>query len=169
MRKHIKIRRIILFVLIFVIYYQLDYKRYFISNKDKTEYFTIWQRLGNNCYIIPGRYFWIFPPRRNYIKTVNYINYIGVVWDTKDKYKYKIAIYNDFEKIKLQDNIKVYQKNDSLLLEYHILDTLDVQRGKRIRSKNEDSLLKVYDYNYIDLNKIFGIGVEVYANNKDEK
>jgi hypothetical protein len=145
-----------------IIYYQIDYKRHFIGNKANTEFITIWQRVGNNCYIIPGKYYWMTAPKDNYIKTVNYRNYIGVVWDTYDKYSCKISIYNKFETKDLETSFDVYSSNDSLLLEYHILDTLDIQKGKRIKNPNADSLKRVYDYNYLDLNRIYGI--RVYKN-----
>lgn len=158
-------KRVVVAVIIIIAttaYYQIDYKRHFISNKNNTEYITIWQRIGNNCYIIPGKYYWVFAPNNNYIKTANYRNYIGLVWDTKDKWTYKISIYNKFEKKNFEENVNVYSSNDSLLLEYNMLEVLDVQRGKRIKNPDADSLKKVYDYNYIDLNKIYGIKVHDY-------
>lgn len=145
-----------------LIYYQLDYKRHFISNTDKTKYFTIWCRYGNNCYIVPGKYYGVFPPSNNYIKTVNYRNYIGVIWDTKDNYQFKLSIYNDFEENNLNPNIKTYNSNDSLLLEYNILETFDLNRGKRIKNPDSETLKKKFDYNYIDLNRIFGIKIYDY-------
>ncbi len=160
-----KMNKRIGFILIvfFIFYYQLDYKRHFVSNEDNTEFVTIWQRIGNDCYIIPGKYYSAFAPKGNYIKTVNFRNYIGVVWDTKDKYDYKISIYNKFEKKNLDANIDVYSSNDSLLLEYHILESLNIQKGIRIKNLDADSLKIVYDYNYIDLNRIYGI--KVYGDN----
>lgn len=158
-----KKRSIILALLFFTLYYQIDYKRHFIYNEDKTEIITIWQRTWRKtCYIIPRKYYYIFAPKDNYIKTVNYRNYIGVLWNTEDRFDFKISVYNEFEKINLDNNIKVYSLNDSILLEYGILDTLDIQRGKRIVNIKSDSLKKIYDFNYIDLNQIYGIKVYRY-------
>lgn len=159
-------KRVVVAVVIITIaaiaYYQLDYKRHFIGNKNNTEFITIWQRIGNNCYIIPGKYYRVFAPKDNYIKTANYRNYIGLIWDTKDKWSYKISIYNEFEAKNFKANVNVYSSNDSLLLEYNMLKVLDHQRGKRIKNPNADSLKRIYDYNYIDLNKIYGIKVHDY-------
>ena len=152
---------ILLICIISFAYYQLDYKRHFIHNRDKTEYLTIWQRTGNRCYIVPGKYFGFLQPKKNYIETVNYRNYIGIIWDTNDKFDFKISVYNDLRVIDWESNSKIYNKNDSLLLEYNILDTLDFQRGKRIRNDSADFYMKRSDYNYIVLNRI--IGVKIYS------
>jgi hypothetical protein len=148
---------ILLVCVAFFAYYLFDYKRHFVHNRDKTEYLTIWQRFGNNCYIIPGKYYGILQPKGNYIKTVNYRNYVGVIWDTNDKFDFKLSVYNDFRLIDWHSHSKIYKNNDSLLLEYKILDTLDLQRGKRIRNDSADYFLRKADYNYIDLNRIVGI------------
>ena len=34
-------------ILLGLLYYQLEYKRHFVYNNDKTKVITIWQRLGN--------------------------------------------------------------------------------------------------------------------------
>lgn len=151
-----------LIVVLLFIYYQIDYKRHFIHNEYRTESFTLWQRFGNNCYIIPGKYNWIFPPKNNFIKTVNYRNYIGVIWNTDDEFDYKVSIYNNYEPVNLNKRIKLYDSNDSLLLEYQILDTLIFEKGKRTRSDSSEYYSSLYDYNYIDLNRI--IGIKVYRN-----
>jgi hypothetical protein len=158
--KKIKVRYFIFVIIFFLLYYQIDYKRYFIKNNDCSKTITIWQRLGNNCYIIPGKYFWIFTPRKNYIKTKNYRNYIGIIWNTMDKYEFKISIYNDYEYIHPEgDKIKIYSKNDSLVYEYKILEVLSYFADKRKWSDERDSLINYYDYNYIDLNRICGIKI----------
>jgi hypothetical protein len=157
MKKKIGYGAIVAFVLL--VYYQVDLKRHFISSDDNSKHFTIWRRTGNKCYIIPGRYFGIFPPKENYIKTVNFRNYIGVVWNTLDDYEYKISIYNDFEPVDLKENIKIYSRNDSLLLEYNILKELNYNTGKRIRSDSAEILEVKYDFKYIDLNQIYGIKI----------
>lgn len=142
-----------------VFYYQLDYKRHFVSNTSKTKFITIWQRLGNRCFIIPGKYYGVFSPSDNFIRTVNYKNYVGVIWNTGDDFTFKLSIYNKFEKVGLENDVQVYSSNDSLLFDYGILETLDVARGKREKSINSDSLKRIFDYNYIDLNRVYGIKV----------
>lgn len=161
-----KIRKIIytaIVLLLIFFYYQLDYKRHFVYSKDKLKVLTIWQRLGNTCYIMPGKYYWILPPKSNCIETKNYRNYFGIIWNTTDSYDYKIAIYNDYKVIDLDDNIKIYANIDSLKLEYKMLDTLNIEKGIRVVNNNEDSLKNIYDYNYIDLNRIYG--VKIYGGN----
>jgi hypothetical protein len=159
---------ILLFLIaIIFIYYQVDYKRYFLKNKEGSKVITLWERFGNDCYIIPGRYFGILPPKKNYIKTVSYRNYIGIIWNTKDKYEFKISIYNDYEYIHPEgDKIKIYSNNDSLVYEYKILEVLSYFADKRKWSDERDSLINYYDYNYIDLTRIYGI--KIYYG-KDDK
>lgn len=162
MKKSIFITICIFIVLI--IYYQADYKRTFIYNKDKTKVFTIWTRLGNNCYIIPGEYYSPFRPNTNFIHAITHKNYIGVVFITGDVFKYKLSIWNTYESIGLDKDIKIYKSNDSLLQEYGILKRNDVITGDRIYDKNKDSLSKVIDYKYIDLNRIYGIKIFDFHN-----
>jgi hypothetical protein len=146
-------------IIILFLYYHIDYKRDFVSNNEKTKFFTIWKRLGNRCYIIPGKYLSPFRPSKNFIATVSYRNYIGVIWDTKDKYEYKISIYNSFSENSLSKGIKTYRKNDSLLLEYKILDSLNYQTGVRIKNRNSIDKMKQFDYNYIKIHGFTGIDV----------
>lgn len=159
-----KRKRIIFFASVIIstvafIYYQIDYKRHFIGNRDNTEFITLWMRIGNTCYIIPGKYYGLFPPEKNFIKSVNYRNYIGVLWNTKDQYDYKISIYNEFKKHNLNENIKIYSKNDSLLYEYKILEYYDLEKGIRARSSKSDSLIEYFDYVFIDMDEFWGIEV----------
>ncbi|MFC0878888.1 hypothetical protein ACE01N_20005 [Saccharicrinis sp. FJH2] len=100
----------LLIVLALFAYYQIDYKRHFIYSRDRTEYITIWQRIGNNCYIIPGRYFGVTTPHKNYIKTVNHRNYFGIIWNTFDSLDFKISIYNDYQLIGWNENAKLIKK-----------------------------------------------------------
>jgi hypothetical protein len=154
-----KIYIVITIVLISLIYYQFGYKRYFIYNVTKEKCVTIWPTWGNNCYVIPGKYFSPFTPDTNFIKTINNTNYIGVIWNTGDEYDFKLSFYNDFEISGLDDNIKVYANNDSLLWEYKILDSINVDKGIRTTNNMSDSIKKKFDYNYIDLNRIYGIKI----------
>lgn len=155
--KYLKVIIILLFALI--IYYQVDYKRHFITSKDNSKSFTIWQRFGNECYIIPGKYYSPIKPNSNYIETVNYRNYIGVIFNTEDIFDYKLSIYNDFKKVNLDSKIKVYKDSDSLLLEYKMLDSLNKENGTRVVSKQKAHYSSKYNHIYVDLNDIYGITV----------
>ena len=151
-------RLLFLIILVLILYYAIDYRRHFITDGDNKS-FTIWERVGNRCLIIPGRYYSPFKPSNGYIETVNYLNYIGVVFNTQDSFDYKLSIYNDFKPVSLSSKIKLYQNNDSLLLEYGILDSLDINKGIRIRSSQEEIYEKKYLYKYIDLNRFIGIKI----------
>jgi hypothetical protein len=162
-----KIKVAVIVAIIGLAYYQIDYKRHFVCNFDGSKVITIWERIGNNCYIIPGKYLNIFPPKENYIKTVNHRNYIGLVWNPEDNYDYKISIYNSFKEINLTTNIKTYTKNDSLLLEYNVLDSLNVSRGIRYVSDSSEYYRCKYDINYVDLNRVYGI--KIYPSGKETR
>lgn len=156
--KSLKIIAVIL-VLGSVVYYQMFLKRYYVYNENKTESITIWPTGSNICYIIPGEYSSFFHPKNNYIETAAYKNYIGVVWNTEDEYEYKISIYNSYKPKNLNENIKIYSKNDSLLLEYKMLTSLNVDAGERIVSKERAYYKERFDYIYIDMVELFGIEI----------
>lgn len=137
----------------------MDYKRYFIYSSDGDKVVTIWMKLNQDCYIIPGKYYSPFSPSKNYIKTVNHKNYVGLLFNTKDKYDYKISVYNQYQLVSLNSEVKVYSDNDSLRLEYGMLDSLNVQSGIWKVNPKEDSLSKSFDYKYIDLNRVYGIKI----------
>jgi len=44
---------------------------------------TVWKRTDGYCYIIPGKYYGIFEPKDNYVKTDN-LEWLAVVIWTKD-------------------------------------------------------------------------------------
>ena len=147
---------IFLFVALVFFYYQMEYKRYFLSDKDGKEFITIWTSSRNDCYIIPGKYYSPFKPRNNYIKTVNHRNYIGLVWNTQDSRKLKISIYHGYELFGLDPKIQVFGDNDSLLLEYGIGKRLG-SSGKRVLIDDSDKIKNAINYEYVDLNRIVGI------------
>ncbi|SFT46838.1 hypothetical protein SAMN05421857_1205 [Chryseobacterium formosense] len=142
-----------------VVYYQLDYKRYFIKSSDGKKVFTVWQRVGNNCYIIPGKYYSPFKPSKNYIQTKNYRNYIGFIFNPINKGYTDISIYNDFEKNNLIPSINVFSPNDILMYRYGMLEKYDIERGVRVVSKNKKLLESKFDYVSIDLNRIYGVKI----------
>ncbi len=114
-------------------------------------------RHSGKCFIIPGKYYSPFKPKDNYIQTVNHRNYLGILWNTYDEYDCKIYIYNEFEN-KLNSKIKLYENSDLLLKEYGILERVEFN-GKRIYSTNSKYLREKFDYNYIDMNRVYGIKV----------
>lgn len=150
---------ILLLIVILFAYYHIDYKRHFIESTDGKKVFTVWQRIGNRCYIIPGKYYSPFKPSKNYIQTKNYRNYIGVIFNPINRKYADISIYNSFERIDLDNNINTYPNNDTMMHKYGILEKHDVRRGIRIVSKNEKILESKYNFVYIDLNRIYGIKV----------
>lgn len=153
MRKGVVVFLVIIFIL--TAYYQLDYKRDFIYSNDRAKVFTIWKRMGYNFYIIPGKYCSPFTPKKNYIYASN--QYVGVVFDSSDSYSYKLSVFYKEMSTDFSPNIKIYRSNDSLLLEYKILDSIG--HGKRFYHENKDSLRRALDYKYIDLNRFYGIKV----------
>lgn len=150
---------ILLFLVILFGYYQLDYKRYFIESFDGKKAVTIWQRTGNQCYIIPGKYYSPFKPSKNYTLTKNYRNYIDIVFNPSNRNYADVSIYNDFEKYYLEPNINIFSNNDIMMYRYGILEKYDRQRGIRVVAKSKKYLKKKYDYVSIDLNRIYGINV----------
>jgi len=151
--------KIIFFLLLIplFVYYQSDYKRHILSNSTKSEFITVWMRYSGKCFIIPGKYYWPFKPKNNFVETVNHRNYLGIIWNTEDEYDSKIYIYNEFES-KLKANIKLYDNHNSLLMEYGILKDIEWNR-KRIYSPNSKELREKFDYVYIDMNRVYGIKV----------
>lgn len=146
-------------VLLLIVYYQLDYKRYFIEGSDGQKVFTVWQRIGNNCYIIPGKYYLPFKPSENYILTKNYRNYIDIIFNPSNGNYADLSIYNDFEKHNLTTKINVFSNNDIMMYKYGILEKYDIQRGVRVVSKNKKILESKFDFIHIDLNRIYGIKI----------
>lgn len=146
-------------VLLLIVYYQLDYKRYFIESSDGKKVFTVWQRIGNNCYIIPGKYYLPFKPSKNYILTKNYRNYIDIIFNPLNENYADLSIYNDFEKHNLTSNINIFSNNDVMMYRYSMLEKYDPQRGIRVVAKDKKNLKIKYDYVSIDLNRIYGIKI----------
>lgn len=152
MKKAVKYLAFFLFFIF--LYYQIDYKRYFVCSTDGTKSFTIWKRYGHHSYIIPGKYFSPFEPTSNYIYARN--QYIGIVFNTFDKYEYKISLYPKKISDDFDEKIKIYNNNDDLLIEYNILKK---SKSTAIReyAKNRKELRKEHDYRLITLKTIWGI------------
>lgn len=58
----------ILLILLFLVWMHLSRSFYCL---EKGKCVTVWKRLGNECYIIPGKYYGLIKPSGNYIKTNN--------------------------------------------------------------------------------------------------
>lgn len=153
------LKKIFLILLLLFIYYQVDYKRDFISNESGSKSFTIWKRLGNTSYLVPGKYYLPFAPKNNFIKTKSNRNYIGVVFKEEGNENIDISIYNEFEVNNLKPNYSIFNKNDSLMIKYNILDSAKYAKGVREYSLNSSKLISKYQFKYIDLNRIYGIKV----------
>jgi hypothetical protein len=77
---------------------------------------TVWKRLGNKCYIIPGKYYWIASPSDNYIETSN-TQYLTLYFS--DKLPKKIVVRNQGNSSgKDGYKIKSHANEDWELLEY---------------------------------------------------
>lgn len=151
---------IILILIVVFVYYQIDYKRYFIYNLDKTKCFTIWKRNGHSSYVIDGKYLSPFTPETNYILIKN--QSIGVVFNTKDDFEYKLALHaKEFKDY--NNKVEIYSQKDSLLKRYGIL--LESNAFKREYSDSKNELIDEYEYKLIDLKRIYGIKVLVGDSN----
>jgi len=112
------IKNISLFLLLIaVVLIVLDQKRsfYCLSNNRCV---TVWKRLGNKCYVIPGKYYGIFEPTDDYVKTTN-TNSITIIWLDDNSWlidaNKNVEIFNDSTNsalIQLYNNKTSY--NDSL-------------------------------------------------------
>ena len=158
--KLIKNKKYILLIIVILSgYYQFDYKRHFIESSDGKKVFTVWQRIGNNCYIIPGKYYLPFKPSENYIFTKNYRNYINIIFNPSNKNYADLSIHNDFEKHNLKLSVNIFSNNDFMMYKYCILQRYDQQRGIRVVAEDKEILKKKYDFISIDLNRIYGIKI----------
>lgn len=151
-------RKIIIIVIVFgfMIYYKLDYKRYFVFNNDKTKVLTIWKRNNHHSYLIPGKYISPFVPDSNYIIIKNQI--INVIFNPKeDSVDYIIGLYP--KEILLKDkNLKVYKNIDSILFKYGYLKEIK-PNGERIYNNKKDSLIDDLDYKLIDIKRTYGVKI----------
>lgn len=151
MKKKILITVLILLVL----YYFVDYQRYFIYSDDKSQVLTIWKRVGWNFYIMPGKYYWPFAPRDNFIYASDQL--IMIIFNTHDTYNCKIGVFYQ-EKSISNWNVDVYKRFDSINSHYLILDSIEFS-GKRIYHKNADSIRDALDYKLIQVENVYGIRI----------
>lgn len=115
-KKLIKNISLLLF-LVAIILVAIDQTRsfYCLSNNKCV---TVWKRLGNKCYVIPGKYYGILKPTDDYVKTAN-TNSITIIWLDNNSWLIdadkNVEIFNDSTHstlIQLYNNEKSY--NDSL-------------------------------------------------------
>lgn len=59
---------LLLLIVLLLVWYDQSRTFYCLSN-DKCV--TVWKRLGGKCYIIPSKYYGVFKPSSDYIKTTN--------------------------------------------------------------------------------------------------
>lgn len=68
---------------------------------------TVWKRLGNKCYIVPGKCYEIFKPTDDYIQTTN-TGYVDVI------------LVNDKKLlINIEDNAEIVQQSSNSLIELY--------------------------------------------------
>ncbi|WP_196890510.1 hypothetical protein [Aureivirga marina] len=151
--------KLLLITFILFSYYQLFYKRYFIYNDDKSKVFTIWKKTGHHFYLIPGKYYSPFLPKKNYIYAKN--QGFNVVFNSNDSSYYNLGIYYKEKSIDLNPDIKVFKRTDSLLKYNGILKSISFN-GRKNYIKNKDSLKNVLEYKYIDTKRIYGIKIIDY-------
>ena len=107
----LKIIGVILFV-IAVLSVWFDQSRSFYCLSE-SKCVTLWKRLGNKCYIVPGKYYGIFKPSDNYIKTTN-TGYVDIIF--LNDISLLVDIEDDAEIIRHPDNnlIELYSNNKAV-------------------------------------------------------
>lgn len=128
------------------IYVIVDYRREILSSKNGDKQLTFWCRIGS-CYIIPGKYYWPWLPKNNYIRTKLYRNGIGIVWMTGDDQDIKISFSNEYSIFELDSRIAIYESNEILMKEYGILDS--VNSFNRRNHYNDSAQYYIDECNYV--------------------
>jgi len=126
---------IILLIAVFLVWFDQSRSFYCLS-EDKC--ITVWKRLDSKCYIVPGKYYGIFKPSNDYIKTTN-TNIVDVIWKDKGNLliasQEKVDVFNEGTnqfQIDIYNNQKLL--NDSL---YTIFD------GKYRKYRKEIEFLSI--------------------------
>ncbi len=89
LRKLIKVFGIlILLIIFFLVWFDQSRSFYCLSSG---ECVTVWKRLGNNCFVIPNKYYGIFKPSSSFIETSN-SQYLTLYFT--DKLPKKIIVRN---------------------------------------------------------------------------
>lgn len=71
----LKIIGVVLLLIVVLLVWFDQSRTFYCLSEDKCV--TVWKRLGNKCYIVPGKYYGIFKPSDNYIKTTNVNPLVG--------------------------------------------------------------------------------------------
>lgn len=58
----------LLIVIVFLVWFDQSRSFYCLTSGDCV---TVWKRLGNKCYVIPGKYYGVFKPSSSFIETTN--------------------------------------------------------------------------------------------------
>ncbi|MFC3197061.1 hypothetical protein ACFOET_05500 [Parapedobacter deserti] len=131
----LKTTGVILFLMVALLVWFDQSRSFYCLSENKCV--TVWKRLGNKCYIVPGKYYGIFKPSDNYIKTTNtgyvdviFLNDISLLVDIEDNAK--IIRHPGKNLIELYSNNKAV--NDSL---YTYFD------GKYHKYKNEVEYISI--------------------------
>jgi hypothetical protein len=72
-----KISGIILFLFLILAFWAEQSRSFYCLSEGKCV--TVWKRSGNKCYIILNKYYGIFKPNDNYIKTTN-TAFVHIIW-----------------------------------------------------------------------------------------
>ncbi|MDW3195742.1 MAG: hypothetical protein R8G66_25430 [Cytophagales bacterium] len=140
-------------------YYFIGYRRFFLSDRTGEKYITIWTSSNNRCYVIPGKYYSPFKPSEDYIETLNHRNYFGIVWASDDSEKINLSIYNQYQIFGLDEGFKIYEDNETMLSNYGITRKINSSQGEEESKLLSDSIKREINYEYIDLNRFYGIKV----------
>lgn len=91
--------------------------RVFIHNRDRTQCMTIWRTIGGKCYIIPGKYYSLFPPKNNFISTHN-TAILYIAWESQGNWRTEIAINKKAFVQDLDTNVVCYSETINFSAKY---------------------------------------------------
>ncbi len=140
------------FVVILFLFVWYGESRKFFCLKDGN-CITVWKTYNNVCYIIPGKYYSLWAPSNNFIKTSN-LNELTIFFTDE--------LPNTFI-VQSKEKLKVYNKEGCVFLDYN----LDSARLKKILYKPDAKRF----YKDLKLNaRLIDIDIkENYARDKDGK
>lgn len=93
----LKITSVILLLIVVLLVWFDQSRSFYCLSEDKCV--TVWKRLGNKCYIVPGKYYGVLNPSDNFIKMTN-TGYIVAIWNN-----------NEGLLIDIEDNAEIVQKS----------------------------------------------------------
>ena len=107
MIKYFKWFTIFLVLFVLIIFWIAEERKFYCLSEGKCV--TVWKNIGGRCYIIPGKYYGVFVPVKNYIQTSN-VNNITIYWNTYFQDKIILRCDNDCE---IKNN-----PNDSMIIKF---------------------------------------------------